>query len=198
MADEEKVKSWWQTLPGIIASVTAATTAFAGLLVALKQVGWIGSPQPPAAPAPQQQQSSQGAGSSGPPPASAAPASTLAAASHPVSLPELREYKLDTATFTLLSATLSPQTAEKDALRIQIRMMNNNSYDANFWDRSFRLMLDGVPTAPESNLNELVPARSAKDGAVLFALPRGTASAKLEISYGNEQTLIPLVLAGPR
>ena len=188
MADEEKSKSWWQTLPGVIASLTAATTAFAGLLVALKQVGWIGSPQPPAMPA---QQSSEGAG--GP-----APAASAAAASRPVTLPELREYKLDTATFTLLSAALSPQTAEKDALRIRIRMMNNNAYDANFWDRSFRLMLDGVPTAPESDLNELVPARSAKEGAVLFVLPRGTASAKLEISYGNEQTLIPLSLAAPK
>ncbi|SCK07078.1 hypothetical protein VAR608DRAFT_0119 [Variovorax sp. HW608] len=193
MADEEKSKSWWQTLPGLIASLTAATTAFAGLLVALKQVGWIGSPQPPAAPAPQQQQSS-----STPSPAPAAPVAAAAPASHPVTLPELREYKLDTATFTLLSATLSPQTAEKDALRIQIRMMNNNSYDANFWDRSFRLMLDGVPVAPESDLNELVPARSAKEGAVLFALPRATANVKLEISYGNEQTLIPLALGAPR
>jgi len=198
MADEEKSKSWWQTLPGLVASLTAATTAFAGLLVALKQVGWIGSPQPPAPPAPQQQQSSQGTGSSAPSPVAAAPASAPTAASHPVTLPELREYKLDTATFTLLSATLSPQTAEKDALRIQIRMMNNNAYDANFWDRSFRLMLDGVPTAPESDLNELVPARSAKEGAVLFALPRGTANAKLEISYANEQTLIPLTLAAQR
>ncbi|MEJ8812238.1 hypothetical protein WKW77_14235 [Variovorax ureilyticus] len=198
MADEEKSKSWWQTLPGLIASLTAATTAFAGLLVALKQVGWIGSsPHPPAPPAPQQQQSSQGGGASSSPDA-ATPASAPIAESRPVTLPELREYKLDTATFTLLSATLSPRTAEKDALRIRIRMMNNNSYDANFWDRSFRLMLDGVPTAPESDLNELVPARSAKEGAVLFALPRGTAAVKLEISYGNEQTLIPLALAGPK
>jgi hypothetical protein len=198
MADEEKSRSWWQTLPGLIASLTAATTAFAGLLVALKQVGWIGSPQPPAPPAPQQQQSSQGAGASAPSSAPAAPAVAAAPASRPVTLPELREYKLDTATFTLLSATLSPQTAEKDALRIQMRMMNNNSYDANFWDRSFRLMLDGVPMAPESDLNELVPARSAKEGTVLFVLPRATANAKLEISYGNEQTLIPLSLGAPR
>jgi len=203
MADEEKAKSWWQTLPGIITSLTAGVTAVAGLLVALKQVGWIGSPQPPATPAPQQQQTSQGAGASAPSPASAAPvaaapASPPAAASHPVTLPELREYKLDTATYTLLSATLSPQTAEKDALRIQVRMMNNSPHDANFGDRSFRLMLDGVPTAPNSDLNELVPARSAKEGAVSFVLPRGTASAKLEISYADEKTLIPLALAGPR
>ncbi|MBO9648464.1 MAG: hypothetical protein J7605_08130 [Variovorax sp.] len=206
MADEEKSKSWWQTMPGLIASLTAATTAFAGLLVALKQVGWIGSPQPPA---PQQQQSSQGAGASAPSPSPSpspsqapAPAAQVAAAaapaSHPVTLPELREYKLGPATYTLLSATLSPQTAEKDALRIQVRMLNNNTYDANFWDKEFRLVLDGVPMAPESNLNELVAARSAKDGTVMFVVPRGTASVNLQIDYADQQTVIPLTLATPR
>jgi len=202
MAEEEKSKSWWQTLPGLIASLTAATTAVAGLLVALKQVGWIGSPQPPAPPAAQQQQSPEGGGASVPSPShSPAPAAQVAAAkpaSHPVALPELREYKLGPATYTLLSATLSPQTAEKDALRIQIRMLNNNTYDANFWDRTFRLIVDGVPTAPESNLNEIVAGRSAKDGTVMFVLPRGTASVNLQIDYADQQTLIPLALAAPR
>lgn len=196
MAEEEKSKSWWQTLPGFIASLTAATTAAAGLLVALKQVGWIGSPQPPASPAPQQQQSSQGGGASSPAPA--APVAAPAPASHPVTLPDLREYKLGPATYTLLSATLSPQTAEKDALRIQVRMLNNNTYDANFWDKEFRLILDGAPMAPESNLNELVAARSAKDGTVMFVIPRGTASVNLQIDYADQQTLIPLTLAAPR
>ncbi|MBB3180282.1 hypothetical protein [Variovorax sp. Sphag1AA] len=201
MAEEEKSKSWWQTLPGFIASLTAATTAAAGLLVALKQVGWIGSPQPPAPPTPQQQQSSQGGGTSSAPSPSPAPAASAAAAapaSHPVTLPELREYKLGPATFTLLSATLSPQTAEKDALKIQVRMLNNNTYDANFWDKEFRLILDGVPMAPESNLNELVAARSAKDGTVMFVVPRGTASVNLQIDYADQQTVIPLTLAAPR
>lgn len=189
MADEGKPKTWWQTLPGIITSLTAVITAFAGLVVALKQVGWIGAQQQQSAPAPS--------------PAPAAPAVAVTQAppartSHPVTLPAMRDYKLGAATFTLLSAEITPQTAEKDALRIQIRMTNNDAYDANFWDRSFRLAIDGVPMAPESDLNELVRARSAKEGTVLFVIPHGTASGNLEVNHLNEQTSIPLALAASR
>lgn len=191
MADEEKPRSWWQTLPGIITSLTAAVTAFAGLVVALRQVGWIGAPQQP----PSQQSAAAAAPS--PPPTQVAPAAPPRA-SQPVALPAMRDYKLGAATFTLLSAEMSPQTSEKDALRIQLRMTNNDAYDANFWDRSFRLLVDGVPMAPESELNELVSARSAKEGAVLFVVPRGTASGNLELTHLNEKTVIPLVLAAPR
>lgn len=168
--------------------MTAAITALAGLVVALKQVGWIGSPpaQPPSAAAT--------ASSSSQAPAPASQTRT----SYAVTLPAMRDYKLGPATFTLLSAEISPQSSEKDALRIRLRMMNNDSYDANFWDKSFRLLVDGVPTAPESDLNELVRSRSAKDGTVLFVIPHGTAAANLEVSYYNEQTSIPLVLAAPR
>jgi len=188
MADEEKAKTWWQTLPGIITSVTAAITALAGLVVALKQVGWIGSP--PA----QSPSVTAAAPSSSQATAPASPGRT----SYAVTLPAMRDYTLGSATFTLLSAEVSPQTAEKDALRIRLRMLNNGSYDANFWDRSFRLLIDGVPTAPESDLNELVASRSAKVGTVLFVIPHATAATNLELSYADEQTAIPLALAPPR
>lgn len=59
-------------------------------------------------------------------------------------------------------------------------------------------MVDGVPMAPDSDLNELVPARSAKEGNVTFAIPRGTTGGKLEISYIDDRTEIPLVLRAPR
>jgi hypothetical protein len=194
MADEEKAKTWWQTLPGIITSVTAAITALVGLVVALKQAGWIGSPPAQAPSAVAAAPSSSQATAAAPAPAPASPTRT----SYAVALPAMRDYKLDSATFTLLSAEVSPQTSEKDALRIRLRMMNNGAYDANFWDRSFRLLVDGVPTAPESDLDELVRSRSAKEGTVLFVIPHGTAGASLELSYSNEQTAIPLVLAAPR
>ncbi|MDM0003010.1 hypothetical protein QTI24_30805 [Variovorax sp. J22P240] len=193
MADEEKPKTWWQTLPGIITSLTAAITAIAGLVVAFKQAGWIGSPppaQPPSVTAP--------ASSSWQAPAVAAAPASSSRTSHAVTLPAMRDYKLGLVTFTLLSAEVSPQTSEKDALRIRLRMMNNDAYDTNFWDRSFRLLVDGVPTAPESDLNELVRARSAKEGTVLFVIPHGTAAGNLEVSHHDEQTSIPLAFAAPR
>jgi len=182
MADEERSKSWWQTLPGLITSLTAAVTAVAGLLVALKQVGWIGDTPGPAVPT----QAQQGADTAARPEGS------------PVTLPALRDYRLGDYTYTLLGATAGPQTTEKDALRIHIRMTNHHGYDANFWDRSFRLLVDGIPRAPASNLNELVPGRSAKEATVLFEVPRGTARVSLEISYLGQQTTVPLSLPTKR
>ncbi len=101
------------------------------------------------------------------------------------------------ATFTLLSAKVSPQNWEKDALHVRVRLMNHDSIDTNFQDRSFRLIVNGLPMAPERNLNELVPGRLAKEGTVIFVIPRGTISANLEITYYEDNTSIPLVLATP-
>ncbi len=208
MSDEQKSKGWWNTLPGIITSLTATITAVAGLVVAIKQTGWFG---PPTSGVPTETSSKPPRAIPGAPPPSFAPNRPPAAAaspasphraSHSVVLPALRDYKLGPtfrkATFTLLSAELSPQTSEKDALRIQIRMINHDNTDTNFWDNSFRLIVDGLPMAPESNLNELVPGRSAKDGAVIFVIPRETAGANLEITYYEDKTTIPLALSAPR
>jgi len=110
----------------------------------------------------------------------------------------MRDYRLGAATFTLLRAEVSPQTSEKDALQVRLRMMNHDRYDTNFWDRSFRLIVDGVPLAPEGGLNELVPGQSAKEGDVMFGIPRGTTAATLKITYIDQSTEIPLNLKAPR
>lgn len=139
----------------------------------------------------------QGSGAARPPRAPSEPA-PAAAASHAIPVPALRDYKLGPpgvkATFTLLKADVSPQTPDKDALRIRLRMMNHDRYDKNFWDRSFRLVVDGVPMAPEGGLNELVAGESAKEGDVLFVVPHGTAAARLRITYYEDSTEIPLDL----
>jgi hypothetical protein len=46
MADESKPQSWWQTLPGILTSVTGTITAIIGLVAVLKQAGFFPAPQP--------------------------------------------------------------------------------------------------------------------------------------------------------
>ena len=122
--------------------------------------------------------------------------------SYSVALPAMRDYTLgpntSNATFTLLRADVSSRTIEKAGLRIRLRMMNRTRYDTNFWDSSFRLIVDGVPMAPEGGLNELVPGESAKEGDVLFAISRGTAGAKLKITFNDDSTEIPLDLTPPR
>jgi hypothetical protein len=61
-------------------------------------------------------------------------------------------------------------------------MMNHDRFDANFWDQSFRLSVNGVPMAPDSGLNELVSAESAQGGTVLFVIPHGTTDGTLKIT----------------
>jgi hypothetical protein len=212
MTDAANPKSWWQTLPGIITGLTAIVTALAGLVVAIQQTGWLGpgtptSPSrppattsappasaPPATPAP-----APPAPAAAPPSASraaSAPA-TAARAPVPVALPALREYKFPGATITLLKSEVVPRTTESDELRFRLRMLNHDRFDKNFWDQSFRLILDGVPRAPESGLNELVPGESAQDGDVFFVIPRGTTAVQLRIRIGEKHTEIPLDLPAP-
>jgi hypothetical protein len=186
-------------IAGVIAAVTTIT-ALAGLVVAVKQTGWFDSksspavsaaskptsltPRPPAVNPPVREPAASGG--------ARAPAS-----SRSVRLPTMREYRLGSggeATITLLQVEVTPRTTEKDGLRIRMRMVNRGRYDTNFWDRSFRLMVDGVPLAPEGGLNELVPAESAKDGDVIFVVPHGTAAATLKITFQEDSTEVPLDL----
>jgi hypothetical protein len=73
-------------------------------------------------------------------------------------------------------------------------MMNHDRFDANFWDQSFRLIVNGVPMAPESGLNELVSAESAQESNVLLVIPHGTTDGTLKIT--DESTEVPLALLG--
>jgi LEA14-like dessication related protein len=203
MSDEEKSKSWWYTLPGVITSLTATITALTGLVVAIRQTGWFGLQTPPAITTSSTSAPAALPNAAAPvvpaqnPPRVTSPTSPARPA-YSVGLPAMRDYKLGTATFTLLKAEVSPQTTEKSALQIRVRMMNDNRFDTNFWDRSFRLIVNGVPIAPESTLNEVVPAQSAKEGDVIFVVPRGTTDGKLKITYADESTEIPLALESPR
>jgi hypothetical protein len=61
-------------------------------------------------------------------------------------------------------------------------MTNNDRFDANFWAASFRLLVDGSLQAPTSDLDELVPAHSAKEGEVEFVLPSNTSTVGLQMS----------------
>lgn len=202
MSDGEKSKSWWHTLPGVITSLTAAITALAGLIVAIDQTGWFGSEPPSAVTAPTTLTPTAPVSVAAPvaPARDPSPATSSAAAARPayaVELPAMRDYRLGAATFTLLNAEVSPRTTEKDALRVRLRMTNHDRFDANFWDQSFRLIVNGVPMAPESGLNELVRAESAEEGDVLFVMPQGTFAVTLRITHADESTEIPLAL-GPR
>ena len=201
MPDTPTPKNWWQTLPGVITGITATITAVTGLLVAITQTGWF-APRSPAPPLEASRPTPAYAPTpNAPPPEEASPVPHAPPAPQSrasVVLPALRDYTLGDATFTLVAATLASRTTEKQALTFRVRMLNTGRYDANFWDRSFRLLVAGVPLAPVSDLNEVVPGNAAKEGAVVFEIPRGTDTVSLQITHANDQTEIPLTVSASR
>ena len=178
--------SWWQTLPGILTGLAAIITAATGLIVAFNRTG---SRSEPAAPS----------SSSSPPTVSREAPAATAAEPHPagaIPLPPLHEVKLagGAAVVTILSAQVAPIDAERRTLTFDVRYRNAGRYPANFWGRSFRLIVADVPREPTNSLNEVVDGDSAKEGEVLFELPRGAKDVTLQISAGDEKTRLPFNL----
>jgi hypothetical protein len=194
-SEKPKLLSWLQTVPGILTAVAALITALTGLTVAVYQI--------------MDSQTSAPSGSE-----QASPEKPGAAASQTVSgdggtqqsraLPAGMEVKLAQGyiVYKILSVRLEPYNAEKDALRLTIRCTSNSPYSVNFWDRSFRLLVDEVPRAPMSGLNEVVEGQSAKEGDIVFEVPTGENKVVLQISAptpsGYETTDIPFDLTAAK
>ena len=182
--------SWWQTLPGILTGLAAIITAVTGLILAFNRTGTRSEPAAPAS------SSSPRSVSRDALPPTQQPTSTAPSPTAAVALPALHEVKLGSGTVvvTILSAQVSPIDAERRTLTFDLRYLNAGSYPANFWSRSYRLIVDGVPREPTNSLNEVVGPDSAKEGEVVFELPRGARDVTLQISAGDEKTHLPFKL----
>lgn len=211
MADDDPRKSWWHTLPGILTGITATITALGGLVVAINQTDWFSrsepEPTPPVTGTPPEpdakstdpllaQDPEAAPGSSAPdrPSGGATPPPPGAGSTPMVTLPTMRTYTMGEVEFTLLGATLAPRTSESSTLTIQVRLMNNQRSAVNFWDDQFRLLVDGIPRAPNSGLSVVVYGISAEEGDVRFVVPRSAIDTKLRILFADEKTDIPLGL----
>jgi hypothetical protein len=121
------------------------------------------------------------------------PVSPASRTKYSFALPELREYVVGRATYTLMKAELAPRTSELDTIRIRIRAFSHaGSSGLNFWSDSFRLIVDGLPQPPINYLNEVVEAEAAKEGEVEFAVQHGIMRADLAIRSGGESTKVAL------
>ena len=99
------------------------------------------------------------------------------------------------AVYKILATQLDPYHAEQRTLRFTVRMTNDSGYPDNFWDDSFRLLVDGVARAPKSGLNKLVDGHSAEEGDVTFVIPAETQSAVLRVRNSSESTDVPVDLS---
>jgi hypothetical protein len=212
MADDDKSKSWWHTLPGVITSVAAAITAIGGLVAAVKQTGWLdrGAAKPAVTSelAASTIAASTGAAvvaSAKPGVAGAADAVVSAAGSPPtVTLPAIREFHLQRldgsskASFTLLKADVSVRNTDTNLLKVRVRVLNGDRYPMNFWGDSFRLLVDGAPRQPDQAPNEVLQSDAAADADLVFAIPRHAKSLKLRLLHAGETAEIALEVGAGR
>jgi hypothetical protein len=201
---EKSAGSWWQTVPGILTALAGIITAVGGLLVVLHQVGLLGNKEKPAAPAASPYDAATRRAEAAAPsaPAKTADASKAAgsrgAKPYTVTFPSGAEVTLHSSRadgiYKILAAQVDNRNTGKLILKVSIRLTNIGRSDLGFWTDSFRLVVDGVPRAPISRLNDSVDARSAKEADVLFEVPDTTENLVLSLANGEDSANIPLVL----
>ncbi len=211
-SEENKSRRWRQTVPGILMAI-AGITAIVGLLVTLRAIGFLGDIENSASLSPPSYDDT--ARRSETPAPSITPAKTAApskteqssvapkifddrARPYSVSFPSGTEATLHShranGTYKILAAQVESRNTGKLILKLSIRLTNTGRLDLGFWSDSFRLVIDGVPRAPISWLNESVDARSAKEGDILFEMLDAAESLVLSVANGEDTANIPIVL----
>lgn len=198
-----KLERWWGPMLGTLTTTAGIITALTGLLVALYQVGLLGGKERPA-PQPSPPAISQSLNDTTKPSASATTPEAAPAASndikYSVTFPSGTEVTFRNnrgqGSYKILAAQVERRSVKKLALKFTIRLTNNGPSDMGFWSDSFRLLVDGVPRAPVSRLNDAVDARSAKESDVEFEAPNTAKSLALQVLVGDkdEPAEIPITL----
>lgn len=195
MSDQAPRPSWWQTTAGLLTGVAALVIAFAILLIALNQVGVIGTRAPAATP-PVSAAAERATNGDSPPRSLAAGAGIDSERQVSFAVPRTVSLgKSDNLSYAIRTVVVEPRNSESVRLVFMVRMHNQQGYQANFWDDSFRLLThDGVIPA-SGQLNDVVDARSSSaERAVVFIVPKGAVPRALQIQYAGESTELPIRL----
>jgi hypothetical protein len=177
-----------------VTAIAGAITAIAGLILALQQVGVFADKD--------DQSGAVDAASVQEPAAAAAPSGGVSAATvgnrRSVTFPagttlSLRSSRAD-ATYDILGTRVDDRNTGMLSVTFTIRLTNTGRLDLNFWNDLFRLSIDGVPRAPTNFLNEIVAARSAKEGDVTFDVPVSAKTLVLSIDNREDRGELPVVL----
>ena len=131
---------------------------------------------------------------SGDPSRSSSGSSSSSSGGGVATLPVTADVTVSTGRYQILSAALERAGSGPMTVRFAVRMTNLKSTPDNFWDQSFRLIVDDAPLAPQPGLNETIDGYSAKDGEVEFQIDPSTTSAALQVTNSKESTRIPIDL----
>jgi TIR domain len=110
-------------------------------------------------------------------------------------LPRLAEAAHGQLIYAVLAGDIASNGSQR-TLRLRIRLSNEGSSPANFWDDSFRLAVQGQVFAPTGGLNEVVSGHSIQQGVITFKVPAGSALAALRVVVQGVAAEIPLELSG--
>jgi len=122
-----------------------------------------------------------------------------ASASHTygIEIPRISEFADGSVTHTLFAGTVTAR-GNANLVQLHVRFANDGDYDANFWDRSYRLLAGDHVLEPTSNLNEVVSSHASKAGIVSFEVPAHTPKVTLRVdSKADPPGTLPLNLDSP-
>lgn len=81
------------------------------------------------------------------------------------------------------------------ALAFEVKLTNSSPYDANFWNRTFRLEYGDEAVAPTNSLNEVVAGRTTASATIQFEVPADLLAATLLIgSDAATAVALPVVI----
>jgi serine/threonine protein kinase len=120
-------------------------------------------------------------------------------ATYPVMLVADGEAPVKDDLYKVLSARLERYASDKLVLRLTVRLLHNTDGSINYWDDSFRLIVDGAALAPTKAPNLVVSPYAAMDAQVEFVIPESVSQAMLQVGQvGRETNVIPLDLSARR
>lgn len=170
----QPAKPWWLTMSGLLNAAAVLLIVAAGLFAVLRERP-ANEQRPWAA-------SARKAASS----ASVAPAGPADRAVPHVVLAGPAEAGFDKyrpGTYTVLGIESQPRSSSHFVLRFRVRLLTRSGKDMNLSDAGFRLLIDGVPSAPDNDLNDPVPGNAAGEGTLSYQVPYGTHSLALRIIH---------------
>jgi len=122
-----------------------------------------------------------------------------AAATYPILLAAGGEARVKDDLYKVLSAQLERYSSDKLVLRLTVRLLHNTEGSINYWDDSFRLIVDGAALAPTKAPNVTVSPYAAMDAKVEFVIPESISQVMLQVGQvGRETNMIPLDLSARR
>jgi len=106
----------------------------------------------------------------------------------PITCPSGQTANVGHAMYRLLSVHLQHHATGQNMLEFQVRMTNNTSYPTNFLENHFRLIINGVPIAPNEAPNEILDKGQSKDGKVSFIIPETVTKVELQVGQVGQET----------